>query len=90
MINKIKKFEKLIKENKMVMLQIIVLYNMYCHNNYHMLTDKQKEKLLVIIYNLYLDDETKTDLGAFSDCVLDNYKQVLNGEISKNDIYNLI
>ena len=43
-IEKIKKFEKVIKENNYCMLQIIILYNMFCHENYTKLTDKQKKK----------------------------------------------
>jgi len=90
MIKKIKKFEKVIKENKSGMLQIIVLYNMSCHGNYEELTDEEKEKILGFLYNLYLKDETCTDLGRFSDLVMDNYKDFLNGKITKNDIYNLL
>jgi len=90
MIKKIKKFEKVIKENKSGMLQIIVLYNMSCHGNYEELTDEEKEKILGFLYDLYLKDETCTDLGRFSDLVMDNYKDFLNGKITKNDIYNLL
>lgn len=90
MIQKIKKFETIINYNKNSMLQIFILYNMSCHENYTKLTYIEKEKILNIIYNLYYQDETKTDLGAFSDIVMNNYKQILNNEITKNDIYNLL
>lgn len=77
MVEKIRKFEKIIKENKFAMLQIVVLYNMSCNDNYNILTDEQKEKLLDIIYNFYLKDEMFTDLGHIADIVMANYKEIL-------------
>lgn len=77
-MEKIRKFEKIINENKTAMLQITVLYNMSCHNNYENLTDEQKEKLLGIIYNYYIKDETFTDLGHISDIVMVNFKEILS------------
>ena len=78
MVEKIRKFEKIINENKTAMLQITVLYNMSCHDNYENLTDEQKEKLLGIIYNYYIKDETFTDMGHISDIVMENYKEILS------------
>lgn len=77
-IEKIKKFEKVIKENQNTMLQIIVLYNMSCSGAYEEMTDEQKEKLLGIIYNFYIKDESFTDLGHISDIVMENHKQILS------------
>lgn len=76
-LEKIKKFEKLIDENKYSMLQIIILYNMKCNNKYTELNDEQKEKLIGVIYSHYLKDETNTDLGLFSDIVMNNYIKIL-------------
>lgn len=78
MVEKIRKFEKIINENKTAMLQITVLYNMSCHDNYIFLTDKQKEILLGIIYNYYIKDETFTDLGHISDIAMANYNEILS------------
>lgn len=78
MVEKIRKFEKIIKENETAMLQITVLYNMSCHDNYIFLTDKQKEILLGIIYNYYIKDETFTDLGHISDIVMTDFRQILS------------
>lgn len=78
MVEKIRKFEKIINENETAMLQITVLYNMSCHDNYENLTDEQKEKLLGIIYNYYIKDETFTDMGHISDIVMENYKEILS------------
>lgn len=89
-IDKIKKFEKVIKENKSGMLPIIILYNMSCHENYSKLTDEEKEKLLGFLYCLYIKDETFTDLGVFSDIVMNNYEKVLKEEITKQNIYNFL
>jgi len=90
--SKIRKFEKIIKENDTAMLQIIVLYNMRCHDNYEKLTDEQKEKLLGIIYNYYIKDETFADLGHISDITMENYEEILElqelGEF--REIRNLI
>ena len=44
MVKKIRKFEKIINENETAMLQITVLYNMSCHDNYIFLTDKQRKR----------------------------------------------
>ena len=90
MVKKIKKFEKIIEQNQSGMLQIIVLYNMSCHENYIKLNDEEKEKILGFLYTLYLKDETRTDLGVFSDYTMSNYAKVLNGEITKENIYNYL
>lgn len=78
MVEKIRKFEKIIKENETAMLQITVLYNMSCHDNYENLTDEQKEKLLGIIYNYYIKDETFTDMGHISDIVMADFREILS------------
>lgn len=90
MVEKIKRFEKVIKQNKNVMLQITVLYYMSCHDNYIRLNDEEKEKLLGFLYTLYLFDQTNIDLDLFSDYVMDNYKKVLSGEITKQNIYDYL
>ena len=78
MVEKIRKFEKIINENETAMLQITVLYNMSCHDNYIFLTDKQKEILLGIIYNYYIKDEQFTDLGHISDIVMTDFREILS------------
>lgn len=83
-MNKIEKFENVINENKNAMLQIIVLYNMSCHENYTSLTEREKERLLGIIYSTYLKDETSTDLAKFSDIVINNYKKIIEEAILCN------
>ena len=77
-MNKIKYFEKVIKENKNAMLQIAILYNMSCHENYNELTDREKERILGAIYATYLKDESNTDLAKFSDIFMENYKKILS------------
>lgn len=95
-ITKIKNFEKIINKNKNSMLQIMILYNMSCNDNYLKLNDEQKEKLIGVIYSHYLKDETTTDLGFFSDIVMNNYIKILEhlkysefDEITKIIINNL-
>ena len=78
MVEKIRKFEKIIKENDTAMLQIMVLYNMSCSGVYEELNDEQKEKLLGIIYNYYIKDETFTDLGHISDIVMEHKDEILS------------
>ena len=86
----IKNFEKIIEENKYNMFQLMILYNMTCHDNYVKLNFKQKKQLLDFLYELYLKDESKTDLGYFSDYVMSNYRKILAGKISRDDIlYNI-
>lgn len=86
----IENLEKVINENKYNMLFLIILYNMKCHENYAQLKEEEKEKLLKVIYELYLKDENKIDLAVFSDIIMDNYKNILNKTMTKNDIYNLL
>lgn len=89
-IDRIKEFENIIEENSFAMLQLIITYNMKCNYNYEFLTYEEKEKLINFIYNVYMKDETKTDLAVFSDIVMNNYKKVLNGEITKDNICNFL
>ena len=63
---------------------------MSCHENYSKLTDIEKEKILGFLYCLYLKDETRTDLGVFSDLVMSNYKEILNNEINQNNVYDYL
>lgn len=86
----IENLEKVINENKYNMLFLIILYNMKCHENYVQLKEEEKEKLLKFIHELYLKDENKIDLAFFSDTVMDNYKEILKKEVTRNDIYNLL
>ena len=83
-------YENVINQHKFDMLQIIILYNMKCHQNYTKLNNEEKEKILKFLYTLYLKDETKTDLGVFSDYAMSNYTKVLNGEITRENIYNYL
>lgn len=77
MDSKIKRFEKVISENKHSMLQIIVLYNMTCSEFYRELTESEKEKLLGIIYNFYIKDEYNKDMGQISDVVMEHHSEIL-------------
>ena len=71
-MEKIKKFEKVIEQNKSGFLQIMVLYCMSCHDNYELLTEAEKEK---------------TDLAVISDIVMKYYSDFLSGKMIKSDIY---
>lgn len=86
-MEKIKKFEKVIEQNKSGFLQIMVLYCMSCHDNYELLTETEKEKILGIIYTFYMKDEQKADLAAISDIVMKYYSDFLSGKMIKSDIY---
>lgn len=89
-IEKIEKFEKVINENNNSMLQIMILYIISCYDNYKKMSDIQKEKLLGFLYNIYLKDETKTDLEVFVEIAMNNYRKVLNKEITRYNIYNFL
>lgn len=86
-MEKIKKFEKVIEQNKSGFLQIMVLYCMSCHDNYELLTETEKEKILGIIYTFYMKDEQNIDLATISDIVMKYYKDFLSGKMIKSDIY---
>lgn len=87
-MEKIKKFEKIIKENESGMFQIIILYNMSCHSNYIKINENQKEILLGIIYNIYLRDENNIDISCFSDIVMEFYKEILKMQ-NNSQFYNI-
>lgn len=89
-IEKIEKFEKVINENNNSMLRIMILYIISCYDNYKKMSDIQKEKLLGFLYNIYLKDETKTDLEVFVEIAMNNYRKVLNKEITRYNIYNFL
>ena len=89
-IDRIKEFENIIGENRFAMLQLIITYNMKCNYYYDFLTYEEKEKLIDFIYNIYMKDETKTDLAVFSDVVMNNYQKVLSEEITRQNIYEFM
>lgn len=76
-MNKIEYFEKIINENKNTMLQISILYDMSCHYNYENLTNREKEKLLGVIYSTYILDEFSTDMGKISGIVMTYSQEIL-------------
>lgn len=87
---KIKKFEKVINENKSGMLQIMILYCMSCHENYKKLNNEQKENILSFLYCLYLKDESNTDIAIFSDIIMEKLELFFNNEITRENIYNYL
>ena len=89
-IDRIKEFENIIGENRFAMLQLIITYNMKCNYYYDFLKYEEKEKLIDFIYNIYMKDETKTDLAVFSDVVMNNYQKVLSEEITRQNIYEFM
>ena len=86
----IEHLENEINKNKNDMYYMNILWHMSNNGKYEELNKTQKYHLMEYIYNLYIKDETLTDLGHFSDLVIDNYKEILNGTMTKNDIYNLL
>ena len=83
----IEKYEKIINENKYINTFIFILYNMSCHDNYEKLDTNNKYEIMGLIYDIYMKDESRTDLSAFSDTIMSNYELALNGEITKYNIY---
>ena len=89
-MERIKKYEKLINENENDITKIYILYNMSCHDNYEKLNNAQKDKLIDFIYDIFMDDDTNTYTGIWSDLVMDNYKKILNGKMDDYDIRMLL
>jgi len=87
---RIKYYEDVVLRYKNNMLHVYMYYCMSCHENYEILTYEEKGRLEKFLYVLYMKDETFTDIGKFSDVVMDNYKKILDGTITKNNIYNLL
>lgn len=86
----IKKWEKIFKDNKMEMFSAVILYNMSCCDSYYEITDEEKMQLLNYTVEFYLNDESCIDIGKIVDTVMINYNDILNGKISKGDLYNYI
>ena len=84
----IEKLEKIIKDNKYNNTFMCILYNMSCHDNYSNLNTEGKYKIMNLIYDVYMNDESHTDLGLFSDIIMANYEKALNGEITGDNIYD--
>lgn len=84
----IEKLEKIIKENKYNNAFMCILYNMSCNDNYSELNNEGKYKIMNLIYDIYMNDESNIDLGLFSDIIMENYEKALNGEITRENIYN--
>lgn len=82
--------ENEINKNKNDMYYMTILWHMSNNGKYEELNKTQKYCIMEFIYKLYMKDETFTDLGRFSDLVMDNYNEILNGTMSKTDIYNLM
>lgn len=90
MEEKILEFEKIFKDNVFYMHEMTMLYNMWCNENYAELNMEQKIKLLDFAYQVYLDDEINYDIGKFADVIMDNYHDVLDGRITRKNIYEYI
>ena len=63
---------------------------MYCNNIYDELTIEEKKRLANFAYEFYLKDETCIDIGKITDTVMINYKDILEGKISKAELYDYI
>jgi len=87
---RLKYFESIILKYKNSMLHIFILYSMHCHENYNKLNYEEIGTILKFLYVVYMKDETFTDIGKFSDIAMDNYEKILDGTITKNNIYNLL
>ena len=68
----------------------VILYNMSCCDSYYELTEKEKMQLLNYTSEFYLDDESCIDIGKITDTVMINYKDILEGKISKAELYDYI
>ena len=90
MKNFIEKWEKIFEDNKFEMFSAVILYNMNCNENYDNLSIEEKEKLLNFTYRFYMKDESCIDLGKITDTVMIYYKDILEGKISKAELYDYI
>ena len=85
-MSNIEKYEKIVKENNVEMVELWILYNMQCHENYENLKNEDdKAKLLYLTYSIWLKVED-ISLEKLSDVIMDNYEEALNGEITKFNI----
>lgn len=90
MKDKILEFEEIFRQNIHCMYEMTVLYHLWCHENYSKLNIEEKEKILNITFDIYLNDEGHTDIGIIADTIMENYKKALKGQINRYNIYNYI
>lgn len=77
---KFEEYDEIIKKHKYDMLDLIIYYNLTCHEDFKNLNNKDKEMLIYFIYKAYLNDGSRLDLGYICDQAL-----IFKNEIIKND-----
>ena len=70
--------------------RLYILYNMKSHFNYKHINYDEKIKILELIYYIYIKDESGLNLGNIADTLMGYYKEALNDEITKYNIYEYI
>ena len=86
-----KEYDEIIKKHKYDMLHFIIYYNLYVNENlqleYHNTKSKhineQIKKLIYIIYDAYMKDETGTDLARICDTAVEYKNEILNDKMNK-------
>lgn len=78
-------YDKIIKEHKFDMLELIIYYNLKCNENLQLdyvnlkskNIQKQLETLICFIHRAYLKDETRLDLGYMCDKAVEFKNEIL-------------
>mgnify|MGYP006978924225 CR=1 FL=1 len=72
-------YDKIIKNNKYNMLDLIIYYSLTCNDLFKdlKLNDNDLDYLIDFIYNTYLKDEQHTDLSYICDKALENVESIL-------------
>nr|DAP38437.1 MAG TPA: hypothetical protein [Caudoviricetes sp.] len=77
-----KEYDKIIKEHKFDMLFMIIYYSLQCNEAFKDLKEREIERLIYFIHDVYLKDENNTDLGYICDRALKHKEQILNNKIT--------
>lgn len=86
-----KEYDDIIKTHKYDMLYFIIYYNLYVNEdlqlNYHNKESeniqKQIKKLIYMIYDAYMKDETGTDLSRICDVAVKYKNEILHDKMNK-------
>lgn len=72
-------YDKIIKNNKYNMQDLIIYYSLTCNDLFKdlKLSDDNLDYLISFIYNAYLKDEQHTDLSYICDKALENVESIL-------------
>lgn len=82
MIDRFKKYDEIIKDNKYNMLDLMIYYDTKCNELSENIPDNDLEYVIDFVYQAYLKDEEHIDLSYICDKALENKDDILENRDS--------